>query len=191
VVAGAGFVWLASHARGVVSRIDPVRNRVVGRLAVAPGTQYLAFGEGALWAVSSRHRLLQKIDPASGRVLARTALGRQPGFLAAGEGAVWVQEQGDGTVARIDPVSGRITGRVKVGDTLKWGDIDTGGGRVWLRTTKAQTLVVIDAATLAIRARLGRPTGSGAVRYTPAGIWTSAHDVQAIAWWPDPARIGS
>ena len=47
-------------------------------------------------------------------------------------------------------------------------------------------MVVIDAATLAIRGRLGRPVGSGAVRYTPAGIWTSAHDVQAIAWWPLP-----
>ncbi len=190
VVAGAGFLWLASHARGVVSRIDPASNRVVGRVAVAPGTQYLAFGEGALWAVSSRHRLLQKIDPASGRVLARTALGRQPGFLAAGEGAVWVQEQGDGTVARIDPASGRITGRVKVGDTLQWGDIDTGGGRVWLRTTQAQTLVVIDARSLAIRARLGPAAGSGAIRYTPAGIWTSAHDVQAISWWPLPVDAG-
>jgi hypothetical protein len=29
---------------------------------------------------------------------------------------------------------------VKVGAVLKYGDIDTGGGKVWLRSTEDQTL---------------------------------------------------
>ena len=189
VVAGAGSVWLASAASGVISRIDPALGRVSARIIAARGSNYLAFGHGALWAVSGSMNLIQKIDPATNRVIGHTRLGRQPGFLVAGEGAVWVQEQADGTVARVDPARVSVSGRIKVDSSLNYGDIDTGGGKIWLRTTARQSLVVIDAATLAIRARLGAVTGSGAVRYTPSGIWTSAHDRQSLSWWPDPARL--
>jgi hypothetical protein len=72
-----------------------------------------------------------------------------------------VQEQGDGTLARIDKDSGAVSGRVKVGDNLKWGDIDTGGGKVWLRTTDDQQFAVIDPVTLAIRARVGARRAAG------------------------------
>jgi DNA-binding beta-propeller fold protein YncE len=130
---------------------------------------------------------LQRIDPASNAVVATTPLGAQPGFLAAGEGAVWVQEQGDGTLARIDPRSNTVTGRVKVGANLKYGDIDTGAGRIWLRTTDDQEYAVIDAKSLAIIARVGKPVGSGALRFTNRGVWTSAHDVKTLSWWPKPA----
>lgn len=98
-----------------------------------------------------------------------------------------MQEQGDGSVARIYPQTVAVTGRTPVGDNLKWGDIDTGGGSVWLRTTDDQTLVVIDPETLEIRARLGAAVGSGALRYTPKGVWTSAHDNQTLSWWSAPA----
>jgi streptogramin lyase len=187
VVAGAGSIWVASDNKGVVSRIDPATNSVSATIPVDPGTWYLAFGEGALWAVSAPQRSLQRIDPATNAVTAKIPLGKEPGFLAAGEGAVWVQEQGDGTVARIDPASNAVTGRIKVGDNLKWGDIDTGAGKVWLRTTDDQVFVVIDAKTSAIEGRHGKPAGSGALRYTRAGVWTSAHDEHTLSWWPKSA----
>lgn len=188
VVAGAGSVWVASDPAGKVARIDPKTNAVIATITVAPETWYLAFGFDAIWAVSSEGKVLQKIDPATNTLVGTVALGDTPGFLAAGEGAVWVQEQGDGTVAKIDPAKLAVTGRTTVGDNLKWGDIDTGGGAVWLRTTDDQTLVVIDPATLAIRARLGEAVGSGALRYTPAGVWTSAHDNQTLSWWSSAAK---
>ncbi len=190
VVAGAGSIWVASDQAGKISRIDPATNTVSATITVDPGTWYLAFGEGALWAVSSEGQSLQKIDPATNAVVARTALGKQPGFLAAGEGAVWVQEQGDGTVARIDPATGEVSGRVKVAETLKWGDIDTGGGKVWLRTTEGQGFAVIDPQSMTVTARVGKAEGSGALRYTRNGVWTSAHDVHTLSFWPKPGHIG-
>ena len=191
VVAGAGSIWVASdNTAGKVSRIDPATNTVIATIPVDPGTWYLAFGYGSLWAVSSDGQSVQRIDPTTNSVTKRTALGKQPGFLAAGEGAVWVQEQGDGTVARIDPVSGEVSGRVKVGAVLKYGDIDAGGGKVWLRTTEDQTFAVIDPQSLTVSARVGKTTGSGALRYTRAGLWTSAHDVHTLSWWPKPKEIG-
>ena len=189
LAAGAGSVWIASDATGKVSRVDTATNEVVATIAVDPETSYLTFGFDAAWAISLPAQTIQRIDPVTNTVTKRTALGAAPGFSAAGEGAVWVQEQGDGTLARIDPASGEVTGRVKVGKVLKWGDIDTGAGAVWLRTTEDQTFVAIDAATLAIKARVGKPEGSGALRYTPAGLWTSAHDVHTLTWWPDPEKI--
>lgn len=190
VAAGAGSVWVASDDSGVIARVDPASNQVTASVQVDPGSYYLAFGFGSLWAVSATHHTLQKIDPRTNSVVKKTDLGRQPGFLAAGEGAVWVQEQGDGTVVRIDPKTGDVSGRVKVDETLKYGDIDTGGGKIWLRTTAGQTFVVIDRKTLVIRARVGKEAGSGALRYTRAGVWTTAHDQHTLSWWEKPRNIG-
>ena len=191
VVAGAGSIWVASGAKGVISRIDPATNRVTATVAVNRDSNYLTFGSGSLWAVSGTQHSVQKIDPDTNAVVKTTILGKQPGFLAAGEGAVWVQEQGDGTLARIDPMTGEVSGRVKVDETLKYGDIDTGGGKVWLRTTAGQTFVVIDPRSLAVLSRVGKASGSGALRYTPAGVWTTAHDLHTMSWWSDPAAIGN
>jgi streptogramin lyase len=191
VVAGAGSIWVASDAKGVIARVDPATNSVIASIAVDAGTSYLAFGLGSLWAVSGSHQSIARIDPATNTVVKTTALGRAPGFLVAGEGAVWVQEQGDGTLARIDAQSGAVTGRIKVGDNLKWGDIDAGGGKVWLRTTDDQVFAVINPVTLAVIARVGKPAGSGALRYTDAGLWTTAHDQHTLSWWPEPGTIGN
>jgi virginiamycin B lyase len=190
VASGAGSIWVASE-KDVIARVDPSSNSVVASIHVEPGSFYLAFGFGSLWGVSAAGQTVQKIDPVTNTVVKTTKLGKQPGFLAAGEGAVWVQEQGDGTVARVDPKSGEISGRVKVDETLKYGDVDTGGGKVWLRTTAGQTFVVIDPKTLAIKARVGKASGSGALRYTKAGIWTSAHDLHSLSWWEKPGKIGN
>ncbi|WP_420138988.1 YncE family protein [Sphingomonas sp.] len=183
VVAGAGSIWVASEDAGKIARVDPATNQVTATIAVDPSTYYLAFGLGALWAVSSVHQSLQQIDPATNQVVKRVKLGKQPGFLAAGEGAVWVQEQGDGTLARIDPAAGKVSGRVKVGADLMYGDIDTGGGAVWLRTTADQTFAMIDPKSMAIVARLGKASGSGALRYAGSGVWTTAHDLHSLTWW--------
>lgn len=195
VAYGAGSLWVPSRntsdGKGVISRVDPVTLKVTARIAVDADSWYLVFGYGMLWAASSPHKSLQRIDPASNTVTDRTATGNEPGFLAAGEGGVWVQEQGDGTVARVDPASGEVNGRVRVGDKLKWGEVTAGGGKIWLRTTEDQMFVVIDPQTLAIRARIGRQIGSGALRYTAAGLWTTEHDIKTMTWWPHPETIGN
>lgn len=183
VVVGADSIWVPSDGTGKISRIDPANNIVVAEVSVDPGTFYLAFGFDALWAVSSDEQSLQQIAPHTNAVVNKVKLGKQPGFLAAAENAVWVQEQGDGTVARVDPQTVQVSGRVKVGKTLAYGDIDTGDGKIWLRTTEDQTFVTIDAKSMEILARSGKSSGSGAIRYTPSGVWTSAHDTQTLSWW--------
>lgn len=184
VATGAGSVWIASKPEGMVARVDPKTNSVVANIPVDEDTWYVTYGYDAVWAVSATKQTLQKIDPKTNTVVARAPLGTMPGFLAAGEGGVWVQEQGDGTLVRADPATGQVLGRVKVGANLKWGDIDTGGGKVWLRTTDDQTFAEIDPLSMTVTGRYGKAAGSGALRYTPKGVWTSAHDVHTLSFWP-------
>ncbi|MCH5375234.1 MAG: YncE family protein, partial [Planctomycetes bacterium] len=33
--------------------------------------------------------------------------------------------------------------------------------------------------------RAGKAVGSGALRYTASGIWTTAHDVHTLSWWAE------
>ncbi|NNF94293.1 MAG: hypothetical protein HKM91_06840 [Altererythrobacter sp.] len=189
VVAGAGSIWVPSDAAGVISRIDPVSNEVVAEVGVVSGTFFLAFGFDHLWAVSSERQLLQKIDPSTNSVSGTVDLGHQPGFLVAGEGAVWVQEQKDGTVAKILPEALIVSERTKIGETLLYGDIDVGGGKVWLRTTEDQVFVTLDAESGEILEKYGDPAGSGAIRFTTAGVWTSAHDIERMSWWSNSAAM--
>ncbi|HQS68362.1 MAG: hypothetical protein B7Y36_14990 [Novosphingobium sp. 28-62-57] len=184
VATGAGSVWIASKPEGAVARVDPATNTIVASIPVDADTWYVTYGYDAVWAVSATQQTLQKIDPKTNTVVARAALGKMPGFLAAGEGGVWVQEQGEGTLVRADPATGHVTGRIKVGDNLKYGDIDVGGGKVWLRTTFDQTMAEIDPKTMTVSGRYGKAEGSGALRYTPKGVWTSAHDVHTLTFWP-------
>ncbi|MBO9604137.1 MAG: YncE family protein [Novosphingobium sp.] len=190
VVAGAGSIWAPDQAAAKVNRIDPATNTVIASVDVTPGTSYMAFGFDALWTVSLKGQSLQRIDPKTNMVTATLPLGKAPGFLAAGEGAVWVQEQGDGTLAKIDPATVQVVTRTKVGDNLKWGDIDVGDGKVWLRTTDDQVFAVIDAQSAAVVARMGKASGSGALRWTPAGVWTTAHDIHTLSWWSVAPKAG-
>jgi DNA-binding beta-propeller fold protein YncE len=191
VVRGAGSIWVSSDAKGVITRVNPVTKRITATIAVDPNSFYLAFAFGHLWAVSDTRQTIQKIDPRTNAVVKRTKLGLQSSFLAAGADALWVVEQGDGSVARVDGKSGEVTGRVKIMDTLKYSDIDTGGGKVWVRTRAGgQNFVVVDPKSLEILARVGKNQGGGGLRYSPIGLWTSEHDVHQLTWWPNPARFG-
>ncbi|MBS1101684.1 YncE family protein [Gluconobacter sp. Dm-62] len=183
VVIGDGSVWVASDKSGLITRVDPHDNRISSIIHVDADTYYLSFGLNFLWATTPTGRELEKINPKTNELVHRTALGGDPGFLVAGENAVWVQEQADGTVARVAPDTGNVTGRVKVSETLKYGDIDAGGGNIWLRTTTGQTYVVINPGNLSILAKVGKESGSGALRYTTSGIWTTSHDVHTLSWW--------
>ena len=189
----AGSLWVADCDAGTINRIDLASSKVIATIATGiadrSGELNVVAGAGSIWVASDAKGAIARIDPASNAVVKTTGLGKAPGFLVAGEGAVWVQEQGDGTLARIDADTGEVTARVKVGANLKWGDIDAGGGKVWLRTTDDQVFAAIDAKTLAVTARVGKPAGSGALRYTPAGLWTTAHDHHTLTWWPAPGRF--
>lgn len=185
LAAGAGSVWVLTDPKGVLSRIDPRTNRVVGRIEVAPHSYAAAFGYGAVWITNTGaddthvSGSVQRIDPRTNKVIATISVGPVPRFLAVGEGSVWTLNQGDGTVTRIDPRSNQPVATVALGMRGSGGDIATGGGRVWVRGTRV-LLASVDPATNRVVERLGPPAGSGAVRVARDLVWVTAHDIHTV-----------
>jgi hypothetical protein len=151
VVAGAGSIWVASDAKGVVARIDPATNAVVATVPVDPGTWYMAFGDARSGWSAPRSRACSASIRDQCRDRAHR-LGKRPASWPPGKAASGCRNRAMARwPASIRPAA--LAGRVKVGANLKWGDIDTGAGKVWLRTTDDQVFAVIDAETMAIKAR--------------------------------------
>ncbi|HKU13364.1 MAG TPA: hypothetical protein VJQ52_03160 [Steroidobacteraceae bacterium] len=122
---------------------------------------------------------MQRIDPKTNKKAATIAVGPVPRFLAVGEHAVWTLNQGDGSVTRIDPTTNAVAATIPVGVPGSGGDIDAGGGRVWVRATKV-LLSEIDPASNRVVATYGPAAGSGAVRLTNSAVWVTAHDINTV-----------
>ena len=193
---GAGSVWVLSDRAGVLSRIDPRTNRVIARIAVAPFSFAAVFGFGSVWisntgapnaggpgapasAGTTTAGSVQRIDPATNQVVATIPVGPTPRFLAAGERGVWTLNQGDGTVSRVDPKTNMVTATIAVGVPGGGGDIDAGGGAVWVRASRV-LLSVIDPRSNRVVERLGPVAGSGAVRVAGNAVWVTAHDIGTV-----------
>lgn len=185
LAAGAGSIWVLSDAGGTLTRVDHTTNAVAARIAVAPHSYAVAFGFGSAWVTNTTSALpnangsVQRVDPGTNRVVATIAVGDTPRFLAAGEGAIWTLNQRDGTVSRVDPLTNTLSATIDVGMKGSGGDIDAGGGVVWVRG-KSVLLSSIDAATNRVRETFGPPSGSGAVRVAGRNVWVTAHDTHRV-----------
>jgi streptogramin lyase len=98
VAVGGGYVWVSSvrTGPGVVSRVDPRTNRVVGRpIRVGPGPNEVEYGDRAVWVENTSPASLTRIDPRSLRpstVVGADALAFNSsvfGDVAAGAGGIW------------------------------------------------------------------------------------------------------
>jgi hypothetical protein len=101
---GGGSVWVLSQSEGSVSRIDPVRNKVVSTIkAGVPGAGGdIAYGGDRLW-VAAAGTPLTRIDPQSNQVLEQYGNYKGADAVRFGFGSVWVSDHGKGDVWRIDP----------------------------------------------------------------------------------------
>ena len=91
VAAGAGGLWVLNGNDGSVVKVDPARNRVVGRPIKVRGRFPLgdiAAGAGGVW-VAANEGPLQRIDPARGRVAATVPGGRYRLLVAADATRAW------------------------------------------------------------------------------------------------------
>jgi YVTN family beta-propeller protein len=181
IAAGADSIWLLTDAKGVLSRIRPDTGKVSATVNVKPGSFAAAFGFGAVWVTNTDEvkGSVQRINPATESVEATIPVGPTPRFLAVGEAGVWTLNQGDGTVSRIDPRTNQVVATIPVGVPESGGDIATGAGRVWVRTTTV-LLSAIDPATNTVVERFGPPAGSGGVRVAGDTVWVTAHDIHTV-----------
>ena len=117
VAIGPDAVWVTNGARGTVTRVDPVANRVVGPpIRTGRFPTALAVGAHDVWVVNSGDGTLSRVDQREDLVAGRrVAVGRDPQDVAIGFGSVWVANRGDGTLSRVSERTGRPQAKIKVG----------------------------------------------------------------------------
>ncbi|HUU32744.1 MAG TPA: hypothetical protein VMW48_01710, partial [Vicinamibacterales bacterium] len=103
-----GSVWVASEAKGVVSRVDPDTNDVVAEVFVAREPVAVVGGDDALWITSTAGGVVTRVNPHTNAIVETVKVGPAPGRVVVGEGAVWTLNRGDGSVSRIDPKTNTV-----------------------------------------------------------------------------------
>lgn len=177
---GEGAVWIIiGGSPRKLLRVDPATMSVTATYEIPGLPTAVRAGLGALWASDPNASVVHRVDPASGAVVATIKVGRQPQFIAVGEGALWTMDQASGTVSRVDPATNSVVATIQLGETVQGGDIDVGGGYVWLRGSRT-LLFQIDPATNEIVARYGPNSGSGSVAADDHAVWITAHDITTV-----------
>jgi len=92
----------ASSGFGVVTRIDPRKNRVSRIVTGFKAPIGLAVGFGSLWVADLDAKAIDRVNSRTGRIVARLRVGGLPIRLGIGFGSVWVRDD-SGRVLRIRP----------------------------------------------------------------------------------------
>lgn len=144
VVAGFGAVWSLDED-GMLSRIDPVRNRVRKQLPLGSERPYnLWVGAGSLWSVDDASGEVLRIAPATLKVVARIPVGDGPSDLAFIGDTAWIVNHRDRALVRLETRTNRIVKLTTLpADTPE--RIAAFGGRLWI-TGRGTDLLEVDPA---------------------------------------------
>jgi YVTN family beta-propeller protein len=190
VAAARGELWAVDA--GAVSRVDPVRSRIVARIPLEIGTRTrIAAGFDSLWLPGSS--AVYRIDPRTNAVVATipitggTGPGPSPNAVATGEGAVWVANRIEppskdplhhpfppalpGNLSRIDPKTNAVVATIPVGRYSI--AVAVGGGAVWVANRDSGTLSRIDPRTNSLVKTIrvgGHPQG---ITFGDGAVWVT------------------
>ncbi|MGH2830763.1 MAG: hypothetical protein ACRDJM_09795, partial [Actinomycetota bacterium] len=194
VASGFGAVWVTDFTRDLLVRLDPVTMRAT-RAPVGSGPTAVAVDRHGVWVTSIARGLAQLVDPHSLKVVATIPVGFGPTGLALDGRNAWVVNTLDRTVVRIDADTRR-----PVGDPIDVGAGATGAttafGRVWVASSTAGTVNVIDPATGVVRqvtvdARTLPGQGPIAVTAVAGRIWVANnHDKTVRSIDPSTLAVG-
>jgi YVTN family beta-propeller protein len=186
LTATADSIWMLSDPRGVLSRIDPVTNRVVANIPVPAGSFVCVTGEDqAVWVVSTEQGLVARVDPKTNLVTDRVEVGPQPRFTTVGDGSIWTLNQGDGTVSRVDVKTKKLTATIDIGAPGGGGEIAFGEKFVWVTIMEIPLTQIDPNTNKVIKQWMG--AGGDAVRVGHGSVWLSNLRQQNV-WRIDPKQ---
>lgn len=187
IAVSIGSLWVASSARGVVSRVDPASGQVVAEIRVAAEPSSIVAAGDALWITSAAGNVLTHVNAHTNEVVATVKVGPRPGRLAVGEGAVWTLNRGDGSVSRVDPATHKVEATIAIGQAAAGGEIAAGAGSVWV-SAKGLPLVRIDPAANRVAQRFTGEHG-GAVLVAHGSLWLAGP--AGDTWRVDPRLVAA
>jgi DNA-binding beta-propeller fold protein YncE len=188
IAATADSVWMFTDARGTLSRIDPLENRVVAELRVHADCNTLAFGEAALWTTCPAENRVLRVDPQTNLVDKSIEIAGGPAAIAIGEGSVWVLRAQEGKIDRIDPKTNKVTKTIELGAPAAGGTIAIGEGSLWASIPGFPITRVDPAGEKVVRQFWG--AGAGVIQTGGGSVWL-ANSHAGQLWKFDPKRISA
>lgn len=147
VAAGEGAVWVTSMAGGVLTAVDPVTNKKLGKPVKTESAPYaveVAFGK--VWVATFEKDFIVRVDPKTRKVIDRIKVDNRPFGMAAGYGYMWVTSIRNQSISRLDPETGE-----RVGRRIKLSGIPyqaaPGGGYMWVTNIRDGSIDRIDPQT--------------------------------------------
>ena len=100
-----GAVWAATTNSGIVSKIDPLDNRIVARAKLHGWLSDLSVGGGSVWVSIQSDGVVFKLNEDDLSVQGSFSAGADPERLSFGGGGLWIANTASQKVSRLEPVS--------------------------------------------------------------------------------------
>lgn len=143
-----------------VSIFDAISGRLLRRVPTAGAHPFgLMFHDRKLWTADVKGNTVSVIDPLEGRLLGKVPTGSHPYGLAFAGGRGFVTNQYAGTLTVFDPQTLEVTAEVATGDYPEGIAALPDGSGVVVANWDSDTVSVIDAADLTLRAEIEVPAG--------------------------------
>jgi hypothetical protein len=197
IASGSGSVWVAavtnsvgpqgetSDFGGVVYRIDPATDQIVGEIPFEGGLIYdIAADDTGVWlaqATGNRTGAVLRVDPGTSEVVATIPVDDVPYSLVTGEGFVWALLGPRGLV-KIDPSTNDVVATIDANPVPF--EMAVGEGAVWVQSWLSAhdptintgsedrpVIIRVDAGTNEIGPPIDYDDGFYPVAVTHGGVW--------------------
>ena len=173
---GEGSVWVAE--KELLTRFNAASGEEEAKIALAGEGAGVKVAFGSVWVTSTRKNALYRIDPKTNAVTQTTALKSRPRFITADQDQLWILDQG-GFVQAVDGRTGEVTATIATGPMGGGGDIDAGGGFIWLATEDI-TLMQIDPKSKAIVVRFVNDDVGDGFCFGGGAVWISGDAIYRV-----------
>lgn len=119
----------------------------------------IAFHDGRFWTADVQGDSVSVIDAATGRLAGSIPTGSHPYALAFAGGRGFVTNQYAGTLTVFDPATLQVLAEVPIGDYPEGISTLPDGDAVAVANWDSDSLVILDAASLAVTAEIAMPAG--------------------------------
>jgi hypothetical protein len=184
ITVAAGDLWVISHHRPTVTRLDPESLRRHGdQPTVGRGASDIAEHENAIWVTVPTRGELVRVDPNSGHVEARIEPPVEPVRVAVGRSGLWVVGRGTSTdvpdvLMHYGPAGGQVLHRAEFRHGIS--AVTLGDGAVWVALEREPRIV-----RLSLRAQRqwgATLTGpASALAYGGGYLWASVPEDDAVS----------
>lgn len=160
VSADAQLVATADRDDDAVSIFDATSGRLIRKVATAGAHPFaVTFHDGRLWTADVMGNSVSAIDPVAGRLTGKVPTGSHPYGVAFAAGRGFVTNQYASTVTVFDPESLEVLAEIEVGDYPEGIAALPDDSGVVVANWDSDTVLIIDADSLATRAEIGVPAG--------------------------------